>query len=150
MGTAPLLMASTYALARPASMAPEMIWVPSRFGCARAKISCVSRASPCTIATVHALPEHDPGFDTNKLHMKQENTSRNSGRSWEGGIVSRRDSWSSSLMGRFSAKQSRSGNRALMDSRICGTQDSALIYGVQDAAVTLSCSTEETANIVCE
>ena len=47
VGTAPWLMASTYWVASTASMGPVMLWLPRRLGSARAKMTLVSRSSPC-------------------------------------------------------------------------------------------------------
>lgn len=62
VGTAPLLMASTYAEASPASMGPLMTCAPSRLGCALAKISAVSDASPCAAAAHQAFQPGKMGY----------------------------------------------------------------------------------------
>lgn len=48
VGTAPSLMAATYASASPASMAPVTGATPTRFGCARDSSSFSSLDTPCT------------------------------------------------------------------------------------------------------
>mmetsp|Transcript_15229 Transcript_15229/g.39201 ORF Transcript_15229/g.39201 Transcript_15229/m.39201 type:complete len:238 (-) Transcript_15229:728-1441(-) len=89
-GTAPLLMASTYAFVIPASMGPVSVMLPMRLGCPRWKMALVSAAS----------------------------CARNSGRSSDESAVSSRCSSFSSLTGRTRVKHSRSGKRCLMEARI--------------------------------
>ena len=49
VGTAPVFMALTYACASPASRGPLSSCVPSRLGCARAKMAAVSLDTPCGV-----------------------------------------------------------------------------------------------------
>lgn len=50
VGTAPPLIASTYAVASPASMPPVTTWLPSLLGCALEKMSSVRCSRPCRTA----------------------------------------------------------------------------------------------------
>lgn len=74
-------------------------------------------------------PERNVGLERQERSLKvgSGRASRNSGRSCAAGMDSRCCSARSSDIGRTSAKQSRLGNSAVMDHRICAHR--ALSYG---------------------
>lgn len=74
--THPLLMASTYAWASPASMGPFRIWEPSRLGCALLKMRWVRRCSPSLHGSTRAGSRDQHSTDQQKVHASNSSTGR--------------------------------------------------------------------------